>query len=72
MIEPDFADMTRRLHQKITACLSGDDLDKVHEFLREVHAKWLAEWKKANEPPDPYAIREVPGKMGGRAWIIGG
>ena len=68
MTDPDFADLTRRLHGRITAQLSSEDLERVQDFLRAVHK----DWKKANEPPDPYAIREVPGTMGGRAWVIGG
>ena len=65
--EPDFADMARRLHQKIKAVLCSDDMEKVAEFLRVVYH----EGKNTYAPIDPYKIREVPAKSG-RAWVTGG
>ena len=65
--EPDFADMSRRLHQKIKAVLDGGDLEKVAEFLRQAYN----EGKNTYAPRNPYAIRELPCENG-RSWIIGG
>ena len=67
MSEPDFADMARRLHQKIKAVLCSDDMEKVAEFLRGVYM----EGQSVYIPHDPYKIREVSCEKG-RAWVTGG
>ena len=64
--EPDFADMSRRLHQKIKAVLCNEDLEKVAEFLRCVYR----EGQNTVESVNPYQIRDVSSDNG-RSWITG-